>query len=55
MADSPTTVYHRTGSPPTSSALRNGVLAQDWDVLHDEAPEALGLSGLPMFGDRFPD
>lgn len=29
-------------------------LAEDWDVLQDEATEAKSKSGLPMFGDRFP-
>jgi hypothetical protein len=26
-----------------------------WDVLQDEATKAQSVSGLPMFGDRFPD
>jgi hypothetical protein len=29
-------------------------LAEHWDVLQDEAIRAESLSGLPMFGDRFP-
>jgi predicted SnoaL-like aldol condensation-catalyzing enzyme len=29
--------------------------AEHWDVLQDEATEAQSLSGLPMFGDRFPN
>ena len=32
----------------------DGVLAEHWDVLQDEATEAESQSGLPMFGDRFP-
>ena len=32
-----------------------GVLVEHWDVLQDEATEGQSLSGLPMFGDRFPD
>jgi predicted SnoaL-like aldol condensation-catalyzing enzyme len=31
-----------------------GKLAKHWDVLQDEATKAQSLSGLPMFGDRFP-
>jgi predicted SnoaL-like aldol condensation-catalyzing enzyme len=35
--------------------IEDGKLAEHWDVLQDEATEAQSLSGLPMFGDRFPD
>jgi predicted SnoaL-like aldol condensation-catalyzing enzyme len=31
-----------------------GKLIEHWDVLQDEATKAESLSGLPMFGDRFP-
>lgn len=34
--------------------IEDGKLAEHWDVLQDEATEAQSLSGLPMFGDRFP-
>jgi len=34
--------------------VENGKLAEHWDVLQDEATESESLSGLPMFGDRFP-
>jgi predicted SnoaL-like aldol condensation-catalyzing enzyme len=34
--------------------FENGKLAEHWDVLQDEATQAQSLSGLPMFGDRFP-
>jgi len=34
--------------------IEDGWLAEHWDVLQDEATEAQSLSGLPMFGDRFP-
>ncbi|KXV10993.1 hypothetical protein CR51_08105 [Caballeronia megalochromosomata] len=34
--------------------IENGVLAEHWDVLQDEATEAESKSGLPMFGNRFP-
>ena len=32
----------------------NGVLAEHWDVLQDEATQADSKSGLPMFGSHFP-
>ena len=34
--------------------IEDGVLAEHWDVLQDEATEAESKSGLPMFGTRFP-
>jgi predicted SnoaL-like aldol condensation-catalyzing enzyme len=34
--------------------IEDGKLAEHWDVLQDEATKAESLSGLPMFGDRFP-
>ena len=34
--------------------FENGLLAEHWDVLQDEATEGESVSGLPMFGDRFP-
>ena len=35
--------------------IEDGKLAEHWDVLQDEATKAQSISGLPMFGDRFPD
>jgi predicted SnoaL-like aldol condensation-catalyzing enzyme len=35
--------------------IEDGKLAEHWDVLQDEATKAQSVSGLPMFGDRFPD
>ena len=35
--------------------VADGVLAEHWDVLQDEATRQESKSGLPMFGDRFPD
>jgi predicted SnoaL-like aldol condensation-catalyzing enzyme len=35
--------------------FEDGKLAEHWDVLQDEATKARSKSGLPMFGDRFPD
>jgi predicted SnoaL-like aldol condensation-catalyzing enzyme len=34
--------------------IEDGRLAEHWDVLQDEVTKAESLSGLPMFGDRFP-
>jgi predicted SnoaL-like aldol condensation-catalyzing enzyme len=34
--------------------MEDGRLAEHWDVLQDEATKAQSLSGLPMFGVRFP-
>jgi predicted SnoaL-like aldol condensation-catalyzing enzyme len=34
--------------------FEDGKLTEHWDVLQDEATRAESLSGLPMFGDRFP-
>lgn len=35
--------------------VEDGKFAEHWDVLQDEATEAQSVSGLPMFGDRFPN
>src|SRR6266853_414763 len=35
--------------------LENGLLAEHWDVVEDEVTRAASKSGLPMFGDKFPD
>ena len=34
--------------------LKDGVLAEHWDVVEDEATRESSKSGLPMFGDAFP-
>jgi predicted SnoaL-like aldol condensation-catalyzing enzyme len=34
--------------------LENGQLAEHWDVIQDEATKEASVSGLPMFGDKFP-
>ena len=34
--------------------LENGRLAEHWDVIEDEATKEASVSGLPMFGDKFP-
>jgi len=33
--------------------MEDGVLAEHWDVIQDEATREQSRSGLPMFGDRF--
>ena len=35
--------------------IADGVLAEHWDVLQDEASRVESKSGLPMFGDCFAD
>ena len=35
--------------------IEDGRLAEHWDVLQDEATREQSVSGLPMFGDRFPN
>ena len=35
--------------------IADGVLAEHWDVLQDEATRAESKSALPMFGDSFAD
>lgn len=34
--------------------IEDGKLAEHWDVLQDEATREQSVSGLPMFGERFP-
>jgi predicted SnoaL-like aldol condensation-catalyzing enzyme len=34
--------------------IEDGKLAEHWDVLQNEATKAESVSGLPMFGDKFP-
>jgi predicted SnoaL-like aldol condensation-catalyzing enzyme len=33
--------------------MADGVLAEHWDVIEDEASRADSMSGLPMFGNSF--
>lgn len=35
--------------------LEDGLLTEHWDVLEEEASRDSSVSGLPMFGDRFPE
>jgi predicted SnoaL-like aldol condensation-catalyzing enzyme len=34
--------------------IENGVLAEHWDVIQDEATKEQSRSGNPMFGNKFP-
>ena len=34
--------------------LQAGLLIEHWDVIQDEATQEQSKSGLPMFGDKFP-
>ena len=34
--------------------MEDGLLAEHWDVIQDEATQAQSRSGLPMFGEKFP-
>jgi predicted SnoaL-like aldol condensation-catalyzing enzyme len=34
--------------------IEDGLLAEHWDVIQDEATREQSRSGLPMFGDQFP-
>jgi len=51
--------YSNTGLPANSVIvdivrIENGVLAEHWDVIQDEATREQSKSGLPMFGVSFP-
>lgn len=35
--------------------VRDGMLIEHWDVIEDEVSRAESVSGLPMFGDTFPE
>jgi len=35
--------------------VEDGLLAEHWDVIQDEATKEQSKSGNPMFGDRFPE
>jgi predicted SnoaL-like aldol condensation-catalyzing enzyme len=51
--------FSNTGRPKNWIAadvvrVADGILAEHWDVLQDEATETESQSGLPMFGTKFP-
>jgi predicted SnoaL-like aldol condensation-catalyzing enzyme len=35
--------------------IKDGILVGHWDVIQDEATRESSKSGLPMFGDKFPE
>jgi predicted SnoaL-like aldol condensation-catalyzing enzyme len=35
--------------------MKDGVLAEHWDVIQDEARHESSKSGLPMFAEKFPE
>jgi predicted SnoaL-like aldol condensation-catalyzing enzyme len=35
--------------------IKDGVMVKHWDVIQDEASQEQSKSGLPMFGDKFPN
>jgi predicted SnoaL-like aldol condensation-catalyzing enzyme len=35
--------------------IEDGMLVEHWDVIQDEATQEQSKSGLPMFGDKFPN
>src|ERR1700746_489316 len=38
-----------------SLRIEDGMLIEHWDVIQDEATQEQSKSGLPMFGDKFPN
>ena len=51
--------YSNTGLPANWIVadivrIENGVLAEHWDVIQDEATKDQSKSGNPMFGNKFP-
>jgi predicted SnoaL-like aldol condensation-catalyzing enzyme len=52
--------YSNTGLPANwiiadIVRIENGVLAEHWDVIQNEATKSESKSGLPMFGSDFPN
>jgi predicted SnoaL-like aldol condensation-catalyzing enzyme len=52
--------YSNTGLPANWIVvdivrIENGVLAEHWDVIQDEATREQSKSGFPMFGSNFPN
>ena len=35
--------------------MEDGMLAEHWDVIQDQATREQSRSGLPLFGEKFPD
>jgi predicted SnoaL-like aldol condensation-catalyzing enzyme len=64
MADGDFVIVHGRfsgGGQPTAwivvdiLRIKDGVLAEHWDVVQDEATQEQSKSSLPMFGDKFPN
>jgi predicted SnoaL-like aldol condensation-catalyzing enzyme len=64
VAENDYVIVHRrfsgTGRPrnwiaPDVVQVADGMLAEHWDVLQDEAAKAESRSGLAMFGTTFPE
>jgi predicted SnoaL-like aldol condensation-catalyzing enzyme len=49
--------WERASADSRSEIVRmeNGLLAEHWDVIENEATRESSKSGLPMFGDSFPE
>jgi predicted SnoaL-like aldol condensation-catalyzing enzyme len=52
--------YSNTGLPANwivadIIGIENGLLAEHWDVIQDEASRETSKSGLPMFDNKFPE
>jgi predicted SnoaL-like aldol condensation-catalyzing enzyme len=52
--------FSRFGQPTAWIAadivrISDGLLAEHWDVIQDEATRESSKSGLPMFGEKFPE
>jgi predicted SnoaL-like aldol condensation-catalyzing enzyme len=54
LAEGDYVIVHGRFSGNDVVRVEDGQLAEHWDVLQDEATELESVSGLPMFGDRFP-
>jgi predicted SnoaL-like aldol condensation-catalyzing enzyme len=54
LRDRPRALLRPRSSRGLDRRFEHGKLAEHWDVLQDEATQADSVSGLPMFGDRFP-
>jgi hypothetical protein len=52
---SPGSASQHRGSWWTSLRVRDGVLVEHWDVIEDEVSREASVSGLPMFGNTFPE
>jgi hypothetical protein len=49
------TYYYLGAQFRTILRIEDGILVEHWDVIQDEATQEQSKSGLPMFGDKFPN